>query len=422
MASSELVGWERLANAPVSFLISLFRRLLSLSIIRSSAAFGLSGAAFAMGTLLLARSMPVEQFGELSLMIALYNIFCLLTPAGIDQIAVRHQLSPSGRLLVTSLGICAGIGVIVSLGVSGFGALDGWDAVALGLAVAVGGMVVVASGLYRAAGNLGAAVWIFTGANWGLLMIGVAGQGMDMSTSRLPFTLFLLWQAVIAVIAWVSLMKDVQPASVAEPRATAIPWREAPALLGMAAVGTIALQLERVMIPSLIDLAALATFSVLASVAIFPFRVMTAAIEFSLTPRLRAETCSDRRRYVFWRELWTISGALVVASALVFIVAPWITIWITDDKYELSVALLFAACINGAAKFVQTIPRAVLTACGTARDLSFLNYIGWLGLALAVLGGFVGVEYGLAGVIIGVALGTMIGNLPAFLRAWRAIR
>ena len=373
-----------------------------------------------MGTLLLARSMPVEQFGELSLMIALYNIFCLLTPAGIDQIAVRHQLAPGGRLFVTSLTICAGLGAIVGVGASGFGGLDGWDAGALGLAVVVGGLVVIASGLYRAAGNLGAAVWVFTGANWGLLAIGIAGQWMDVSTSRLPFSLFLLWQSVLAIAAWVALMKE--PAGVAEKRESSIPWREAPALLGMAAVGTIALQLERVMIPSLIDLAALATFSVLASVAIFPFRVMTAAIEFSLTPRLRAETCSDRRRHVFWRELWTISGALVVASALVFITAPWLTIWITSDKYELSVALLFAACVNGAAKFFQTIPRAVLTACGTAQDLSFLNVIGWVGLALAVLGGVVGVQYGLAGVIIGVAVGTMIGNLPAFLRAWRAIR
>lgn len=422
MASSEIVGWERWASAPVSFLISLSRRLFSLSIIRSSAAFGLSGAAFAMGTLLLARSMPVEQFGELSLLIALYNIFCLLTPAGIDQIAVRHNLTPSARLFMTSLAICAALGAVVGVGTSTIGHLSAWDGAALGLAVTVGGLVVIASGLYRAAGNIGAAVWIFTGANWGLLAIGLAGQAMDMSTSRLPFTLFLLWQGVIAIAAWVALLRDMRPAGMTETRGIAIPWREAPALLGMAAIGTIALQLERVMIPSVIDLAALATFSVLASVAIFPFRVMTAAIEFSLTPRLRAETCSDRRRKVFWRELWTISGALVVASALVFITAPWLTIWITGGKYELSVALLFAACINGAAKFAQTIPRAVLTACGTAQDLNFLNMIGWVGLALAVLGGIIGVEYGLAGVIIGVALGTVIGNLPAFLRAWSTIR
>lgn len=420
MAGSQLVALERFATAPISFLYSAVRRLLGLSIIRSSAAFGLSGAAFAMGTLLLARSMPVEQFGEFSLLVALYNIFCLLTPAGIDQIAVRHRLSASVRLFGISAAISAGAGILVGFAVYSVGRLGAWDASALALAVAIGGMVVIASGLYRAAGNIGAAVWIFTAANWGLLLIGLTGQFVDMPTTRLPFTLFLLWQAAIAALAWVALLKSPTPEN-AVP-ATHIPWREAPALLGMAAVGTIALQLERVMIPSMMDFAALATFSVLASVAIFPFRVMTAAIEFSLTPRLRAESCGDRRRKVFWRELRTISGALVVASALVFIVSPWLTIWITSDKYQLSVALLAAACINGAVKFFQTVPRAVLTACGSAQDLSFLNAIGWLGLVFSVICGVAGGEYGLAGIIIGVALGTAIGNLPAFLRAYRAIK
>jgi O-antigen/teichoic acid export membrane protein len=400
-------------------MLSMLRRIVMLSILRSSAVFGLSGAAFAFGMLLLARVMPVEPFGELSLLLALFNIFCLLSPLGIDQIAVRHRLGASRGLLVISLSISVAVGAAVSLAMLAIGHLPSQDAVLLGASVAIGGMVVTASGLFRAAGQLGVAAWIFTGGNWGLLAIGMIGQWTTMPDATLPFLLYLLLQGVIAFGAWVFLLKKPQSG---RPHRISIPWREAPALLGMAAIGTIVLQLERIIIPPLMDLAALATFSVLSSVAIFPFRIMTAGLEFSLTPRLRNELDAGRRRMLFWREMGIVAVVLAIGTMMVIAFAPWVAGWITAGKYELSLPLLLAGCLSGAVKFLQTIPRSVLTACGTAQDLAYLNLTGWAGLVLGIIGGAIGEQAGLPGIVIGVATGFALGNVPALARTRKVLR
>lgn len=388
------------------------RHLMGLSLLRSSMVFALSGAAFALGMLLLARVMPVEAFGELSLLLALFNIFCLLAPAGIDQIAVRHGLVPDVRLMGIVLISGAALGAIVTFATMVTGGASTWEAIAVGLSIWVGGLVVTASGFLRSSGSFALAMWIFTGGNWGLLLIGVAGQWIAMSKAGLPFTLFLIGQALIAIGAWLHLFKREKSSDGAS---APVDWREATALIGMAAVGTIVLQIERVLIPPLVGLSALATFSVLASVAIFPFRIVTAGLEFSLTPRLRAETDPYRRRVLLLRELGLIAAVLIAATIVVLGLAPRIANWITGDRYPLPVPLLLAACLNGAVKFVQTVPRAVLTACGSGRDLTFLNMTGWTGLVLGAAGGVIGSGNGLTGIVLGVAIGTLIGNLPAFL-------
>lgn len=398
-------------------LMGMVRRVAGLSVLRSSAVFALSGAAFALGTLLLARVMPVEQFGELSLLLALFNIFCLLAPAGIDQVAVRHRLAPGGKLLGIPIAAGGLLGLAIGVVTILIGDVGIWEATALGLSIWVGGLVVSASGFLRAGGRLGLATWIFTGGNWGLLLIGLLGQIVEMPTAVVPFGLFLLGQTVIAIIAWSILFRQK-----GDGAKVGIAWHEAAALVGMAAVGTLALQLERVLIPSLIGLSELALFSVLASVAIFPFRIVTAGLEFSLTPRLQAETDPVRRRALFRRELALILAALVMATIVILLMAPWVANLITGGRYPLTMPLLLAACANGAVKFLQTLPRSILTACGTAGDLSFFNMTGWVGLVLGSIGGAVGTAGGVAGVVMGVAAGTLVGSVPGFMRARLALR
>ena len=394
-------------------------RVLELAFLRSSAVFGLSGIAFAVGTLLLARAMPVSEFGAFSLLLALFNIFCLLAPAGIDQIAVRHRLRASAKLLATSIAISIALAALVAFVVFRLGHLPFWSALALGGSIAIGGQVVTASGLLRAAGRLGVATWVFTGGNWGLLAIGVVGQWIAMPSASLPFTLFLLGQTAIAVVAWTMLLSASSGPSM---RGVGIPWREAPSLLGVAAIGTIVLQLERIIIPPLMDLAALATFSVLSSVAIFPFRIMTSSLEFSLTPRLRGEASAARRRALFWLEMRGIAVVLVFGTALVLLLAPWAASWITGSKYQLTFPLLLAGCVSGAVKFLQTVARSVLTACGSAADLGLLNLAGGAGLVLGALGGVLGSQLSLPGIVLGVALGFALGTVPALVRTARLLR
>jgi O-antigen/teichoic acid export membrane protein len=50
----------------------------------ASGGFALSGAAFAVGNLLLARTMPTDDFGRFSLGLALFIVFSHMAPFGIN--------------------------------------------------------------------------------------------------------------------------------------------------------------------------------------------------------------------------------------------------------------------------------------------------------------------------------------------------
>src|SRR3546814_2524258 len=61
--------------------------------------FGLSGEAFTLGMLLLARELPVAAYGRFTLAVALFNIFGLLTPLGVDQLFLRGPMRAGKGLL-----------------------------------------------------------------------------------------------------------------------------------------------------------------------------------------------------------------------------------------------------------------------------------------------------------------------------------
>src|SRR5687768_9014753 len=94
---------------------TLIQKLMSQPTLRTTAVFAISGFAFAMGTLLLARTMQVEEFGNLALAIALFNVFGLLAPIGIDQILLRHKIDPGPRLLMRVILTGAAVGLLVGL-------------------------------------------------------------------------------------------------------------------------------------------------------------------------------------------------------------------------------------------------------------------------------------------------------------------
>src|SRR5690606_25007356 len=111
------------------------------------------------------------------------------------------------------------------------------------------------------------------------------------------------------------------------------------------------IQFERLAVGFLLDAGALAMFSVLASIAVFPFRLVTTGTGFVLVPGLRrmAGDLEGRRRLVR-RELQVIGVALVGTTLLLCAVAPALATWITGGRYSPSSALVLAACFAGAAK------------------------------------------------------------------------
>jgi hypothetical protein len=82
---------------------------------------------------------------------------------------------------------------------------------------------------------------------------------------------------------------------------------------------------------------------------------------------------------------------------------------------------VLAACLAGAAKVCHGLPRAIITACGNDRHLELLGRTVWAGIGLSLLGAVAGTAWGLAGVLYGVALGSITGALPAMRAAARLL-
>lgn len=394
--------------------LAIARRLLVEPTVRATLVFGLSGLAFALGNLFLARTMSVEDYAKFALAIALFNVFGLLTPLGIDQALLRHRIDPGPRLLVLICMTGTMIGLTIGTGYWLYTDIQIESVWMLALSITSGGIIATLVALARAQHRQSAALLLATIASWILLAIGIASFFHPMQLPLIPITLFAVANLLAAVIGWFILSRAHR---IVKSERVSVPWAESFSLLGIAAIGTLVLQLERLIIPMTIGLEELAVFSVLASVAIFPFRLLTAGAGFSLVPKLRATTDRQQRLRMIGRELISIGALALLSTIGIVLLAPIVTELFTAGRYHISLSLAFAACVNGYSKIMQTIPRALITACGNDQDITRLNRLGWVGLSASVVGGFLGANWGLEGLLYGVAIGSMAGTLPAIILA-----
>lgn len=108
-------------------------------------------------------------------------------------------------------------------------------------------------------------------------------------------------------------------------------------------------------------------------------------------------------------------------APVVLAAAPTVAGWVTAGRYDLGFMLVLAACISGCVKVIQSIPRVVIIGCGSRRTVALLNGLGWLGIMISTIGGFVGSGWGLIGLVLGVALGGFLISVPMVLMAAKAV-
>jgi hypothetical protein len=386
---------------------------------RAGVLFALSGAAFALGNLLLARSMSVSEFGQLALEISLLNLLLVMAPLGLDQALLRHKIDPGPQFLGLSVLNCTVLSAAAGAIAHHFYELPGPEAVLVSIAITAAGAGYVAAAGLRNHDREILAMVVITTTNAFLLMTGALALFVSIRTS-LPTLAMVTAGNVLATIAgWVVLMKHYRVPPALRER---VPWGEALSLLGVVAIGAVTIQLERLMIPKALSNDTLAVFSVLSSVAIFPFRIATLGTGFALVPRLRSARDLAARTGLIKQELRSIFLMLALASVAVLAAAPTVAGWVTAGRYDLGYMLVLTACVSGCAKVIQTIPRVVVIACGTRRAVAMLNGLGWLGIIASAIGGFVGSAWGLVGLMLGVALGGFLVSLPMVLLATIAMR
>jgi len=381
--------------------------------------FALSGAAFAIGNLLLVRQMDKEAYASLSLCVAVFIVASQMATLGYTQVAQRQALPGGAGMLLRLLLPGLGAGVLAAALVRWHYGLSMATALWLTLLIAAGTLIWVVVNMLLRVGRRGWAFLIQTMTDWIFLAVGLwalAAPGWADSSALVTYCFIV---TLLALGAWFVQSRVVPRAGDEyEP----VPWSLLWSTTAIVGGGVLLSQIERLAVGFLLEAQDMAMLGVLASIAVFAFRLVTTGVGFVLTPNLRRIADVEGRRRLVRHELRVIAGALLLATVGICLLGPHVARWITDGQYEPGLWLLLAACLAGAAKVLHGIPRAIVVACGTNEELGRLSRFMWLGVAFAVLGAVAGTSAGLIGVLTGIAVGSMLGAIPGARLAQRVLR
>jgi hypothetical protein len=146
------------------------------------------------------------------------------------------------------------------------------------------------------------------------------------------------------------------------------------------------------------------------------------SVGYTLFPRLRAATDVPQRRRLVAKEARLVGAVVLVGSLAIWLITPAVERWFLAGKYHLAGSLVLAAVVSGVAKVFNAFTRATSSALATPRELSAVNLLGWVSLAVGLVAAVVGARWGLEGVIYGVALGWMIRSVSALYVVARHLR
>lgn len=384
--------------------------------IGSALVFAASGAAFALANILLARGLEVEAYARFALAIAVYNVAALVAPLGMDQLSIRRSLTYTRTIVALQFAMSALVGLAFAFAAQAYVAMSLSATLALAAAITVGGVMVGATAEVRRRGSTFIALVTYILPNIGLLVIGAIAVGIEQAPLDGVLWSYALVTGIAALIALGLANRGEGIAS----GPSGYSFAEAMPLLGLAALGTLTLQMERLVLPAMIDLKSLATFSLLSSLAIFPFRLISSGMGFALTPQL-----SDREKIAanYTRvkvEMAALVALLAVGAAILVFLVPVLMPWLTEGRYQASHWLVLAACASGLVMVGQALARAIITALGSLSMLHVLNIAGWTGLALSIAAAWYASQYGLIGVILAVAASQALVTGPLLMMAWRS--
>jgi O-antigen/teichoic acid export membrane protein len=392
------------------------KRFWRVPTLRTAAVYGASGIGFAGANLILARVLSKEEYALFTLVLALVNLGFALATAGIDGIVLRRALECGPRLLGQV--IAAAAFVAAALGAVAAVAYDISPPMLTMFVVSAGagGIMVVAGAQFQREQRFGLSLALVQSPNFFLVLAAAAVLATGARAAWLPVLVVMAGFVLAAWYGWWVLLRERE----AKPeRGSRFSWKEALAYLGLNASGLLLVQLDRLLIPRLLPLSDLATYGVLAALVGSPFRVLQNSVGYSLLPRLSVATGVPERRRLVRREVWLAGLLLVIASAAVWLVLPWVERWFLAGKYDLRPPLVLAAMVAGLAKVLNAFGKATVTALADARELSLINVLGWVSVALAAAAATAAARWGLAGVIYGVGAGWL---LRAMTTLWVSLR
>ena len=378
--------------------------------IKAASAFTLGGAAFALANLLLARHLSTEAYGEFSLVLAMAVLGISLGPLSLDAIVLRHRPGPRpmlfGLSLLTGLAVAA---VAVAVGRSVYGIESGF-LVALSLAIAAGSVARLSASIYQSEKRFKVSLWLIQSQNITLIGAATAAGLIAFVSAQVVFSAYALHWAVAAVVGALTLRRVSR---IPQNETWTVPWRESLPLFGYLLTVQLAAQLDRLIIPKLLDIESLATFGVLSALVLAPFKMFQTGVGYTLVPGLRNSDSKTGRRKILVHEAGITVLVVAGGAASGFFIAPWFADLFLKGKYVLEPTLIGAAVFAGTMRVLVMFISSIVTALGDQVHLAWLNRGSWLALAASVAGGWWGSQWGLAGLVFGFSLGSLLRALLA---------
>jgi O-antigen/teichoic acid export membrane protein len=395
------------------------RRLWYSPSLRTIVIYGVSGLGFAGANLILARVLPTTEYALFTLVIALTNLGYAVAPIGMDGMVNRHRLEAGPRLLKRTL--AAGLfTALVFASIAGFAYHIDTPLLLLVFAATVGGgAMAVAAAQFQSEQRYGVSLALTQSSNIVLIVAAFAVVLTGIMEALLPLAISALGFVLSGFIGWWVLFGE---RAVKPHRETRFPYGEALSFAGVNSAGLLLVQLDRLIIPQVLTLHELATFGVLAAIAGSLFRVLAMGVGYTLLPRLRAAGTVLERRHLIAHEIKLVVAVVIAGSIAIWFLTPWIERSFLAGKYHLSGSLLLAAIFSGVTKIMNSLSRAGAVALATASELSVLNWLGWVSVAVALLAGLIGARWGLAGLMYGVGLGWLMRALTASYLTLRHLR
>jgi len=387
--------------------VKIGRSLLRSSALRAALVLGGGGLALAVGNLLLARFLPPAEFALFSLAFSLVMMGISIGPVGADVILARHKVIPDARLhrqiLLTS--------TLTSLVIVVFAILMypfRWGLLAcIFVASVAGALKTIPVGYYRSEQKFGIALMLTSSTNVSVMVAALLAWWMQSRSALWPCIAMALTLLVSGAIGW----RSVSALGASAGSGPLYSWREGFSAMSFSALGMILGTLDRLVIPDLLGLEVLATFSVLTTVVGSPFHMLYQGVGYTLLPALRNAPTRERRLRVLRHESFVIGLCCAGAALAVLWTTSYIVTYVLADRYHIGPELIWAVVMVGTLKVAGSLMAAVVNALGTGRQLAHLSAIGAIAVLIALAGAFVGSRWGLAGLIYGVSTGWLFRAL-----------
>lgn len=388
----------------------------------AAAVYALAGVGFAASNVMLARVLPVREFGLVALFLSLSQVGVTLGPFGLELSINRHRLPATGRLLgracVTG-GIAAAVLAVVAHYFYGFSPALTWTLAATVLAVTANQIVTT---YFQSRERFGLSLFIGLVHAW-LLLLAIPLVTVLHDYSALPVALLVLCgYVVITALGWSKRANSPTDAHAhcALPRGTLL--KEGLAAIGMNLALTLLFQLDRLIIPTALSIGDLAIYAVVAAVVGSPFRMLQTGVGYTLLPRLRKADSVARVVRLLRHEAVLMLAAASIAAACVLTIGPWLVDVLIPGDYNPPHSVFVAIVVVGFIRVWCGFAQSLIYSFGSPRELFIVNVWAWLAVGEGVIAAFLIKSTGLTGIVYGLGTGWLTFALAASVLAFRALR